>query len=132
MAITSAGEGEDQVVAAHDDLVEQAPPVGGGGKAQRHAEADADPHRDIATAMEVCAPIISIDSMSRPNDRCRAHRSRWGRLQPVGDGDAGDGVGRPDEAEERHGEEDRRDRGADQEGFGKRLIGGGASGRRAA
>jgi hypothetical protein len=41
-----AGEGEDQVVAAHDDLVEEAPPVGGGGKAQRHAEADADPHRD--------------------------------------------------------------------------------------
>jgi hypothetical protein len=119
MAITSDGEGEDQVVAAHDDLIKKAPPVGGGSKSQRHAKADADPHRnqrhgdgglraDHQHRQHVAAELIRAE-----------HIGCAGRLQPVGDGDARDGVGRPDEAEERRSARKTAERRADQEGFGQ-------------
>ena len=46
MAISNAGNAKDQIVCAHDDLVDQSATLRGCRQPQRHAQRDADADRD--------------------------------------------------------------------------------------
>ena len=66
IAIKQRREGEHQVVGAHDRLVDEAAAAGGGGSPSGTPSPSPMPTATSATAIEVRAPTISIDRMSRP------------------------------------------------------------------
>ena len=113
------GEGKDQVIAAHDHLIEQAAAPRGGRQPEGHADDQPDAnghhrHGDGGLAahhqhrQKIAPELVGAQRMGGR-----------GRLQPVGDGQGGDIMGCPDEADERQQGESRADRAADQKGGGK-------------
>ena len=115
IAESSAGKGEDDVVEAHQRLVEQAAARRGPG-AERHADAHADADRDQRHGDRV----PGADHHHRQDvaaEMVGAEPVRGGRrLQLVGDDQPGHVVGRPEQARRRAISDDRHgDQEADQE-----------------